>query len=338
MRALRLHGPLDVRLERVEVGPPRRGEVALEVLVALTGGTVLKTVRRGGHPRLGAPPLALGHEGVGRVLQVGEGVRGVEVGDVVLPASSGPCGRCAACRRGREALCTDMTWFSGLFADRVVLPAALVASNLHRVPPGLAPERAALADNVACVLRGLEITPARAGERALVIGSGPLGLLWTQLLADAGAEVTLVGRRAEAAEEGRAFGARAARVWDDLRPLPQFDLVVEAVGLPETWERALRVAEPGGRINFFGGAPRRTTLDVDATRLHYDELTLAGSFHYGPRHLAAALQWLARSGGDPARGTLLDRLLGERLLLDALPGWLTTHASGPTPRKAVVVP
>jgi L-iditol 2-dehydrogenase len=321
-RVLRLNGPREVRLERVDPAAPGVGEVLLELEVALTGGTVLKTVNRGGHPRLGDPPLSLGHEGVGRVLAVGPGVTSPRVGERVLPAPSAPCGTCRPCRRGREPLCTDMRWFSGLFADRVVLPAPHVAANLHAVPAGLASERAALADNVACVLHGLEVTPARSGDRALVIGTGPLGLLWTRFLADAGAEVTLVGRRD----------------WDGLRPLPEYDLVVEAVGTAETWQRALLLAAPGGRINLFGGAPRRTLLEVDATRLHYDELVLAASFHYAPRHVTAALAWLAAAAEHPSRAALLDTLLGDRLRLADLPTWLLSHLSGPTPRKAVVVP
>jgi L-iditol 2-dehydrogenase len=337
-RVLRLHGPREVRLERVDPAAPAVGEVLLELEVALTGGTVLKTVNRGGHPRLGDPPLALGHEGVGRVLAVGPGVTSPRVGERVLPAPSAPCGTCRPCLRGREPLCTEMRWFSGLFADRVVLPRRHVAANLHSVPAGLAPERAALADNVACVLHGLEATPARSGDRALVIGTGPLGLLWTRFLADAGAEVTLVGRRAEAAAAGSRFGAARACAWDDLRPLPEHDLVVEAVGSAETWQRALLLAAPGGSVNLFGGAPRRTLLEVDATRLHYDELVVAASFHYAPRHVTAALHWLAGAAQQPARSALLDTLLGDRLPLTDLPAWLLGHLSGPTPRKAAVVP
>jgi len=332
VRAVVLHGPGDVRLEQLTLPVPAAGEVLLEMEVALTGGTVLKTVRRGGHARLGAPPLHLGHEGVGRIAACGAGVTGWRVGERVLPGPSGPCGACRSCRLGREALCAEAVWSGGLFADALLLPARIVAANLHRVPAGLSPERAALADNLACVLRGHERTPGRRNERALVIGTGPLGLLWAQVLSQAGAQVTLAGRRLAAAEAGLAFGAAQAAVVAELAPTAPFDLVIEAVGAPETWTRALGLVARGGRVNFFGGVPPASVLEVDATRLHYEELTLTASFHYAPRHLEAALVALGQAGP-------WDALFEPGVLpLAELPAWLTKHAVGPTPRKAIVHP
>jgi L-iditol 2-dehydrogenase len=330
-------GPGRAALEEGPTPRPGPGEVLLAPEAALTGGTVLKVLRRGGHARLGAAPLPLGHEGSGRIVALGDGVTGWHVGERVVPGPSGPCGACAPCRAGREPLCHAPCWWSGLFADLVAVPRAVVLTNLHRVSDGLAPERAALADNLACVLHGLEASPARPGERALVLGTGPLGLLWTWALAEAGASVTLVGRRREALEVGRLFGAERAVRLDDLDAHERFDLLVEAVGVPETWSRTLTLAAPGARVNLFGGVPVGSTLTVDATRLHYEELTLTASFHYGPRHLAAALQ---RLGGGLGRGglDLAALLLGDVVPLADLPRWLGTHLEGPSPRKAVVRP
>ena len=340
MRVALLHGPGDVRLERRVRPTPGPGEVLLDVEVALTGGTVLKTVRRGGHARLGRPPLALGHEGVGRIAALGAGVTGFTLGERVVPGPSGPCGRCTACARGREELCDALVWFSGLFADAALLPAAIVARSLHRVPPGLSSERAALADNVACVLKGHEVTPGRSGERTLVIGSGPLGLLWTRVLSNAGARVVQVGRQAEAARRGLAFGAEQAWSAAELEshgPDARADLVIEAVGTPASWHLALQSVAPGGRVSFFGGAPEGTTLGIDAHRLHYEELLLTASFHHAPRHMAAALTWL-ETGLVSGTDDLGERLLGERVELERLPRWIQSAIEGPTPKKARVEP
>src|SRR5262245_48349233 len=194
MRVAVLHGPGDLRIETRAVPTPGPGEALLAMTSALTGGTVQKTFARGGHPVLGRAPLPLGHDGVGRIAALGRGVTDCRVGDVVLPGTSAPCGACAPCGRGRTELCADLRWLSGFFADHLLVPQRHVAKSLHRVPAGLAPEVAALADNVACVLKGHAETPGRAGEHALVIGAGPLGRLWAWQLAQSAAHVTVTSR------------------------------------------------------------------------------------------------------------------------------------------------
>src|SRR5688500_13837180 len=182
MRAAILHGPADLRIEDVAEPTPGPGEVVVRVDAALTGGTSAKVVRRGYHARMGAPPLRLGHEGAGTVEAVGPGVVRWKAGDRVVPANSASCGQCAPCRRGMSAQCLDMTWFTGLFAERVLVPARIVEKNLHRVPEGLDARTAALAEALATVLKGYDRTPVRRGERAVVLGTGALGLLWTRVL------------------------------------------------------------------------------------------------------------------------------------------------------------
>lgn len=333
VRRVVLHGAHDVRLETGPAPVPGPGEVLLAPEVALTGGTVLKAVRRGGHARLGAPPMVLGHEGVGRIVALGAGVTGWQVGERVLPGPSAPCGACAACLRGRTMLCHEACWWSGLYADLALLPAPIVTRSLHRVPAALASEVAALADNVASVLHGLERTPPRAGERVLVLGSGPLGLLWTAFLARAGCEVTLASRRGAQAPLGVGMGATRVLAVERLAPTERFDLVVEAAGTPEAWQEALARTAPGARVNLFGGVPAGSALAVDATRLHYEELLVTAAFHYAPAQLDEALAWLAPGG---AGASLAPRLLGEALALEALPAWLAAAAAAPAPAKAVV--
>lgn len=335
MRVLVLERPGDARLVRRPDPEPGPGEVVLAMECALTGGTVAKTVARGGHARFGPPPLALGHEGVGRIAALGPGVRGWSVGERVLPGDSAACGACAPCRRGRSELCTDMLWLTGMFADRLLVPARAVAHGLHRVPAGLAPETAALADNLACVLKGHEETPGRPGESALVIGAGPLGLLWTWALAGSGARPDLTARSAAPRALAAAFGAAetppASEVERRVAAGQRYDLVVEAVGRPETWALALAAVAPGGRVQLFGGPPDGTTLALDARRLHYEELTLSASFHHTPRHLAAALALLA------GPGPWASLLAPARVPLERLPALLAAPPA-PGASKSVVIP
>ena len=337
MKAAVLHGPDDLRIEEVEHPAPGPGEVVLRMEAALTGGTAAKFVRRGYHARMGHAPYRLGHEGCGVIEAVGEGVKAFTAGERVVPANSASCGTCPACTRGMTAQCDDMVWLRGTYAEALLVPSRIVSGNLHRVPEGLDPRTAALAENLACVLKGRDRTPARPGEHVVVIGAGAMGLLWTRVLALTGGRVLAVDphpdRRdlalalgAETVEDSGAFEERVAA------GTVRADLVVEVVGSPEAWALALAAAAPGGRVHFFGGPPAGTSVALDTQRMHYDELTLFASFHHTPYHFAEALRGLAAGLLEP---TLVVR---ETVALEDLPGWFSRSFEGGGPPKAAVIP
>jgi len=328
MRAAVLHGPEDLRIEEVALPEPGPGEVRIKVDVALTGGTSTKVYRRGYHARMGKPPLRFGHEGAGVVDAIGEGVERWKPGDRVVAANSAPCGGCSACERGHTAQCEDMVWLNGYFAEQVIVPARIAAMNTHAIPDDVEAETAALSEIVAVVVKGHDRTPARRGERVVVFGAGPLGLVWVRVLSADGARVTAVDPRRERVEAARAFGAERTVLEAD--SAGEADLVIEAVGTTGAWDDALAAAAPGGRVHFFGGTPKGTTVELDTQRLHYDELLLTASFHHTPYHFAEALQLLAKGFLDPAL------LIQERLPLDELPAFFERAARGEGPLKAAV--
>lgn len=337
MKAAVLHGSGDVRIEDVEVPKPGPGEVLLDIELALTGGTVMKMVRRGYHARMGDPPLGLGHEAVGVIEALGKGVEGFAVGERVVPANSGACGTCPACERGLSAQCENMVWFTGTLAEKVVVPAAIVATNLHKVPDGVDPRAAALSENIACVLKGRDRSPGRAGERALVLGAGAMGSIWTRILSLTGVDVTTVDPLPERRELAKKMGA--SLVLDPAELDERLasgslaaDLVVEVVGDPAVWETAIRAASPGGRVHLFGGPARGTSVTLDTQRLHYDELTLLASFHHTPYHFAEAVRATAAGLLDPGL------LVTEQVALVDLPAFLERHLDGGGPLKAAVIP
>jgi L-iditol 2-dehydrogenase len=271
--------------------------VLLQVEVALTDGTDLKTFRRG-HPRLlGALPSAFGHELAG--IDTSTGRR-------VVPANSAPCGECGACRRGEEALCEHLPLLNGAYAELLAVPARIAQRNLLAVPAGLPPEVAAMVEPLACCLHGVERADIQAGARVAILGAGPIGLMLCACVADAGGRPTVIGGR----PERRAFASVFGAARDDGRGA---DVVVEAAGTEESWRDAVDLVRRGGTVLFFGGREAGATLEVEAYRLHYEELTLRGAFHHTPRHIRAALVFLA-SGAYP-----WDRLITHRVRLDDLP-------------------
>jgi len=288
-----LYAPGDLRIEELPRPEPGPGDVLVQVEVALTDATDLKTFRRGHPLLLRSSPTQFGHEFCGIV----DGRR-------VIAANSAPCGACDACRRGDQ--CTELEFLSGAYAEWLVVPERIARVNLHDVPAGLAPEVAALVEPLACCLRGVERAQVGAGDTVSILGAGPIGLMLSACVADAGGWPVVVGGRPERRALVGEFGAEAGEGRGA-------DIVIEAAGSEEGWRDAIAVVRPGGTVVLFGGLPEDARPGVDAYRLHYEELTIRGSFHHTPATVRAALGFLA-SGAYP-----WERLITHRVLLDQLP-------------------
>lgn len=302
-QAIFLTGPRQLELRRVPLARPKPGDVVVEIEAATTCGTDVKVFRRGGHPRMLVPPCPFGHEITGRIVAVGREVSEWEIGAEVVVANSASCGLCRSCLEGRENLCSDLVYLNGAFAELIVVPERFVARSLYRRPDGLEPTVAALAEPLACVLHGLDrmgIDPVRAREpgEALVLGAGPIGLMFTYLLATSGWRVTIEDRHAERRDLARRLGALWAHRPGEDPPADGsetgYAATVDATGTPAGWERAVGAARPGALVNLFGGCAPGTRLELDTSRMHYDEITVLGSYHHRPATFRRALDVLAR--------------------------------------------
>jgi L-iditol 2-dehydrogenase len=164
-----------------------------------------------GHPKIPFPTV-LGHEFCGRISAAGSGTSFAS-GERVTSAVTGPCGECHECRNGKSNLCSaafdQRVW--GTWAEYVRVPARIVRSGLLRVPDGLSPAAAALLDPVASVLRGLGRLPDPTGKTALILGAGPIALLFTALLIRRGAGRASSRAGAWGAGRARGLGAEPSR-------------------------------------------------------------------------------------------------------------------------------
>jgi L-iditol 2-dehydrogenase len=307
MNAAVLYGKEDVRIERLPVPEAGPGEIIVRVAAALTCGTDLKVFRRGYHEKMLKPPAPFGHEMAGVVSQVGDGVKRFREGDRVVAVNSAPCGECYFCRRQQENLCDDLVFNNGAYAEYFRIPARIVAKNTFLVPSSLPLEHAALTEPLACVLHGMDETGAQAGDQMVVIGAGPIGLMFIHAAALNNIEVIAVVKHSEQVQQARSFGARhvvqttkTEDVIAAVRALtPQSrgaDSVVEAVATPETWQWAVDMVRKGGVVNFFGGCAAGTQVALDTNRLHYNDLTLRASFHHRPSVCSRAFDWIASGG------------------------------------------
>jgi L-iditol 2-dehydrogenase len=312
MRGAMLLGPEQIEIRDVPVPRTGDGEVLLKIEAATTCGTDVKVFRRGGHPRMLKAPTLFGHEMAGIVAKTGPNVTGVKEGDAIVVGNSAPCMQCEPCRRGRENLCEDLHYLNGAFAEYLLVPKRFVERNVHRIPPGLSFERAALAEPLACVLHGIDALElprytALGPVEVLIFGGGPIGLLFVAALARMGQKPVLADPNASRLDAGRALGA--ARTIEIARGGGQAEvarreteggkgywIAVDCTGQPGVWSDAIESLRPGGLVNLFGGCAPGTSIPLDTHLVHYSELTLKGVYHHRPDTFRRALELLA----DPA--------------------------------------
>ena len=330
MTAAVLYGKRDVRIEQVPIPRVEAGEVLVRIKAALTCGTDLKVYRQGFHARMIVPPSVFGHELAGIVEEVGDGVDSFSPGMRVVAANSGPCNECFYCQRHLANLCENLHFINGAYAEFIKIPEPIVRQNLLILPDDVGFRDAALVEPLACVLRAVEKTGIDEEDTVVVIGMGPIGLMFVQVLKSMGCKVVALGNRGSQLDMAKIMGAdhvvnsTHSNAVEQVRKVTTgrrgADIVIEAVGSKETWQQAMGMVRRGGTINLFGGCPSGTHIPLDSTLIHYSEITIKANFHHTPRFIREALEAIHRgklkaqsliTGEEhlSALGSVLERLL-----------------------------
>ena len=310
-----LYGKEHLEIESVAVPELGPGDLLVRVRTALTCGTDVKVFRRGYHARMIVPPALFGHELAGDIVLVGDKVKQFKVGQRVVAANSAPCFNCFYCRRGLENLCEDLLFNNGAYAEFIRIPARIVERNTYEIPDHVTYHEAALVEPLACVLRGLEETGVMPGDSVAVMGLGPIGSMFVRLAKVYGARVIAIGRRQQQLDRAQEMGADEGIIAADgvdivptIKSLTSgrgVDVAIEAVGHPAAWQTAVRMLRRGGTVNFFGGCPTDTKVNLDTNLLHYSELTCKASFHHTPKHIQRALELV--TSGEIAANDFINR-------------------------------
>jgi L-iditol 2-dehydrogenase len=321
MRVARSITTREVRIEHSADPEPTAGDVVCRVLACgVCGSDVLDSwVAR-------KVPVVLGHELSGEVTAVGDGVRGVAVGDRVVVHHHAPCGECRRCRRGHETLCERFKATAldpGGFAERVRVPAELVDELL--VVDGLDPERATFVEPLACVLRAFDRCGLQAGDSLLVVGCGTSGLLAVAAAHARAVEAVWVREpRPERLERALALGAE--RHGNEL-----VDVAVVCTPKPAAIAAGFVAVAPGGALCLYAPPPPGDPLALDGHALYVGEIDLCASYSAGPRDMRAALALITDGRVDPLP------LVTHRLGLDEAARALELARSGEA-IKALVLP
>ncbi len=293
MLAAVYHGPSDVRVEDVPIPKIGSGELLIKVLSASICGTDLR-IFHGQHRMYSPGTIRIpGHEVVGTIAEVGDGLSVFQAGERVFIAPNMGCGSCKQCVSGNNNLCANYdaigVTIDGGFAQYMRVPSNSVhQGNVIKVSESVDPAVAALIEPFACVLRGQNALHIEPGDVVLVIGAGPIGVMHTKLAKARGAGRVIVSEPVpDRAVQVKRMGAdrvvnpteeNLQSVVNDESNGRGADVIIVAAPVHAAQESALNLAAIGGRINYFGGLPKdRPNINFDSNLVHYKELVITGT-------------------------------------------------------------
>jgi len=291
-----LYSPNKIQIKEVPIPEPSEGEVLIKVMNALTCGTDLKAFLRG-HPLI-PMPAAFGHEYSGIIVKIGKGVKNFKEGDAVMGVHTAPCHECFYCKKGLYNLCEKImdTKALGAYADYMIIPSHVVKENLFIKPINVSFKEAALLEPLSCVVHPYKRISMNEIENAIIIGAGAIGLLHLCLLLLKGINVLVIDKNSQRLDIANKIGADTILVTNnDLKKLVYnykksivYDLVVECTGQLEVWQQSIDLVRKGGIVILFGGCKPDTFVKYSTLRIHYDEITIMGSFHFTPEDVKQA--------------------------------------------------
>lgn len=326
IKAVVFHAAGDVRVEEIPRPVCRKGELGVRVDACAVCGSDWKAFLSG-NPRI-KPPMVMGHEFTGVVETESGNGDGFRRGDRIVMATSISCGSCFYCRKGWRNLCAKLApmgfSYPGGMAEYVVIPApALENGHVVKVPPGLEPAHAALAEPVSCAVNACENCGIQPGDTVVVIGAGPMGILNACVAREFGAKQVILAEVNEARlKQGALFGVDLLvnPATQDLNLIVKeatggvgADVVIVAAPAAKPQEDALALARKRGTVCLFASLSEgKHLLSLNSRLIHYGELRVIGSSDSTATHVRKALELMGK-------GTFaLDRLVSHRLGLDGI--------------------
>ena len=291
MKSLKIHGPLDLRIEDYPVDDLEPNQVEINVAIGGICGTDLHYYKHGGFGQIKLrEPMILGHEVSGFISKIGSNVKKLSIGQLVSVSPSRPCNKCIFCLNGNQIQCINMKFYGSAMPFPHIQGAfreILITEDYQCVPAdGLSSEEAAMAEPLAVCLHAIKQADKIFGQKVLITGSGPIGALCVAACRRAGAEEIIVTDISKnALTFANSVGAdRVISVleeYDELKHYQSnkgyFDISIECSGSEQGISDSINCLKPKGTLIQLGlGGDVLIPLVLVTTK----ELNLKGSFRF----------------------------------------------------------
>lgn len=287
MKAAIFKKPGLIEVEEKNLRPLKDDELLIRVKACGVCGTDIHIFHGEEGSAPVTPPIILGHEYSGEIVEIGSGIEDFKIGDRVAVDPNMYCGKCVYCRDGKSHLCNHLealgVTVDGGFAEYCIVP----ASQAYLFPQTLDFEEAAMVEPLACCLHGIDNIGIKAGQSVAILGGGAIGLLMLQLAKLQGASFIMVSEPLESRRKlALKLGADVtANPLDEdllstaLPHIPEgFDVVIESAGKAVAIQQAIQIARKGASILVFSVSSPDAKLDLYPIDLFKKELTIKGSF------------------------------------------------------------
>jgi len=307
VKAARLYGAKDLRIEEVDKPKISQNEILMRVKAAMICASDLRSYNYGdGRMKL---PRILGHEVAGEIEEVGSKVKAFKSRMKLTLNPNIFCGRCIFCVTGRHELCDERRALGfdvdGGFAECLLIPYESIKTGaVCEVPESLSYEEAALIEPISCCLHAQILVKVTPGETVTIIGAGPMGIMHTMMAKALGASNVIVSEISEsrlktATDLGADMVVNPVKE-DFVSKVLEItggsgaDVVIVAVGVQSALEQAFGVVRKGGRVSFFAGLPRgKENVALNANNIHYKEILVSGSFASTPHEFHQTVKLVA---------------------------------------------
>ncbi len=307
MKSVRYYGPKDIRIDDIPVPEIKSDELLVKIDACAVCGSDLKSFNVG-NPRLN-PPIVMGHEFTGAIVEAGSDVTDYKINDRIVMATSVSCGECLYCKKGWTNLCVNLApmgfYFNGGMAEYTVIPSrAIKNGHVVKVPNGLKPEFASLAEPLSCAVNSIDKCYIQKGDTVLIMGAGPMAILNACVARYEGAGKIIMTEINEARLEQAAgfdIDLLVNSAKEDVQEIVLnetngmgADVVIVAAPAAQPQEQALSLVRKNGTVNLFASLPSgQSNLTLDSRLIHYNEIKLTGSSDSTAEHVEKAVEMLS---------------------------------------------
>jgi L-iditol 2-dehydrogenase len=293
MKALIFHGPGEIRLEDIPVPVIKDDEALLRVHSAAICATDVRVVAHGHRKIPEGSSSILGHEMAGKISSVGRSVKNLKAGQKVSIAPVTGCGTCRQCITGNFTICQDDRILglgvNGGFAEFMAIPSDYIKrGNVFTLPDEVSYETGAIAEPLATAFTGMEACKVKPADILLIIGAGPIGLMYLMLSGIFGVQKAIISEiMEERIKIARQFGAdhvinpEKENIKEKILELSYgrgSDAIIIAAPSQKAQEQSIELAAIGGYINFFGTLPRGSEyIKINSNLIHYKNIKVLGT-------------------------------------------------------------